>query len=502
LSLDQGTTSTRAVIFDAKLRRLAWSQRELPQHYPQGGWVEHNPEDIWDASVQVCRAALSEAGLRAGEIAAIGITNQRESAVIWERQNGQAIHNAIVWQDRRTAGLCESLSEQGLGPLIESRTGLLLDPYFSATKIRWLLDQVPHAREKAARGELAFGTIDTFLMWRLSGGKVHKTDASNASRTMLFDIHRQRWDEEILARLDIPYSLLPEVVDSAGAFGMLDAGILGAAIPICGVAGDQQAALLGQACTETGMSKCTFGTGSFLICNTGSAAIKSDNRLLTTVAYRLEGAVTYGLEGSVFVAGSAIQWLRDGLKLITDASETEAIARQRGIVDELHVVPAFTGLGAPHWDPHARGAILGLTRNSGVADIVTATLQSVAFQCKDLVATMALDGAEISRLRVDGGMVNNGWFTQFLADILNLPVERPVLTESTAVGAASLAGLGCGMFASLEDAARHWRCDTSFRPRMRGTERERLYAGWLSAVKRIYNGSAVELKPVLRNEDA
>lgn len=485
LAIDQGTTSTRALLFDSSLRRMAMSQRELAQHFPQRGWVEHDPEDIWDAIVYTCRAVLADAGISAGDVSAIGIANQRETTVIWDRGSGQAIHNAIVWQDRRTADVCENLSAQGLDAVIKSRTGLLLDPYFSATKILWLLDNVPGAREKAAKQELAFGTIDTFVLWRMTGGKSHKTDASNASRTLLFDIHRQCWDEEILEKLDIPRSLLPEVVDSAAEFGIVDTDVLGGKIPICGIAGDQQAALIGQACVEAGMSKCTFGTGSFLMCNTGHDAIESGNRLLTTVAYRLDGAVTYGLEGSIFTAGSAIQWLRDGLKLIGHANETEVIARQRGIVDGLYVIPAFTGLGAPHWDPHARGAILGLTRNSGVADIVTATLQAVAFQCKDLVATMALDGADISRLRVDGGMVSNGWLMQFLADVLNLPVERPQLTESTAVGAACLAGLGSGVFASLQQTAELWRCHARFHPAMPANERARLYAGWLHAVEQV-----------------
>jgi glycerol kinase len=484
IAIDQGTSSSRTVIFDHDAKVVASSQREFAQIYPQPGWVEHDPEAIWDSVLEVSREARAQAGAAAGDIAGLGITNQRETTLIWDRDSGECIYNAIVWQDRRTAERCRELRDRGAEALVISKTGLRLDPYFSATKIAWILDNVDGARQLAESGKLAFGTVDSFVLWRLSGGKVHATDASNASRTLIFNIHEQCWDEELLALFDIPESLLPEVNDCAADFGVTDRSVFGEAIAIAGIAGDQQAALIGQAGFDRGMTKSTYGTGCFVIANTGKDAVESNNKLLTTVAYRLDGEVTYGIEGSIFVAGSAIQWLRDELKIISHAQDTEAIAAARGIVENVHVVPAFTGLGAPYWDPDARGAILGLTRDSGTGDIVTATLQSIAYQTKDLVDAMGADGIAPSTVRVDGGMVANDWFLQFLSDILGLTVERPTNMESTVLGAAYLAGFHCGMFASLGEIAAHWRSDARFEPAMSDAQRRRLYAGWQDAVAR------------------
>ncbi|HIQ53657.1 MAG TPA: glycerol kinase, partial [Pseudomonas pachastrellae] len=414
------------------------------------------------------------------------ITNQRETALLWDAETGELLHRAIVWQDRRTAEFCARLKADGHEALISERTGLLIDPYFSATKLRWLLDEVPNARERAERGELRFGTIDCFLLWRLTGGQVHRTDATNASRTMLFNIHTQQWDEELLKLLDIPTSLLPEVMDSAADFGQTDASVLGASVPVCGIAGDQQAALIGQACFSPGMVKSTYGTGCFMVMNTGDTPIRSQNRLLTTVGYRLKGQTTYALEGSIFVAGAAIQWLRDGLKLIQHAGETEALARQAGDHTGVYLVPAFTGLGAPYWDPTARGAIFGLTRDTGIAQIVAAGLQSVCFQTRDLLDAMQADGAQnTAALRVDGGMVINNWVVQELANILGVTVDRPQVTETTALGAAYLAGLQLGIFKDLDDIASHWACERTFTPAMPEAQRNALYEGWLDAIRRV-----------------
>ena len=449
MAIDQGTSSSRCIILDAKAATVAGAQQEFPQEYPQPGWVEHDPEAIWDSVVEVTKKALADAGDVA--IAGLGLTNQRETTLIWDRDTGECVYRAIVWQDRRTADYCQALKEKGAEQMVIDRTGLRLDPYFSATKIAWILDNVDGVRARAEAGRLAFGTVDSFLLWRLTGGKVHATDASNASRTLLYNIHTQRWSDDLLELFSIPASLLPEVRDCAADFGVTDPATIGAKIPICGVAGDQQAALIGQAGFAEGMTKSTYGTGCFVIANTGSNALTSANNLLTTIAYRLDGQVTYGIEGSIFVAGSAIQWLRDQLKIIDAAPDTEAIALKTGIVDHVHVVPAFAGLGAPYWDPHARGAILGLSRDSGIDEIVTATLQAVAYQTRDLVAAMSDDGIDPSIIRVDGGMVANDWFLQFLADILGLPVERPTNTESTVLGAAFLAGLQSGVFDSIDD---------------------------------------------------
>lgn len=485
VAIDQGTSSSRTVIFDEAARPVASAQQEFPQIYPQPGWVEHDPEQIWGSVLDVSKAALSQIDTAASSLAGLGITNQRETTFLWDRRSGECIYNAIVWQDRRTADHCRRLRDDGVEEMLISRTGLRLDPYFSATKIAWILDNVSGARQLAEDGHLAFGTADCFLLWRLTGGKVHATDASNASRTLLFNIHTQEWDAELLQLFDIPGSLLPAVLDSAADFGVTSKETLGAAVSVGGVAGDQQAALIGQAGFEVGMTKSTFGTGCFVIANTGATAIRSNNRLLTTVAYRLAGQVTYGIEGSIFVAGSAVQWLRDQLKIIERAGDTEEIARRTGVVEHVHLVPAFAGLGAPYWDPDARGAILGLSRDTGIDQLVTATLQAIAYQARDLVDAMAEDGIQPSMVRVDGGMVANNWFLQFLADMLGLVVERPLMVESTVLGAASLAGLQCGLFDSPQFITDNWQRDAVFEPRMDDAQRQHLYAGWQDAVARV-----------------
>ena len=482
LAIDQGTTSSRAIVFDAGGSVRSVAQREFTQYFPAGGWVEHDPEEIWSATLAVTREALAEAG---GAVAAIGITNQRETTVVWDRASGASIHRAIVWQDRRTAARCGALRDAGHEPAVAEKTGLLLDPYFSATKLAWILDHVDGARERAAAGELAFGTIDTFLIWRMTGGRVHATDATNASRTLLFDIHAQRWDDALLRLFDVPPSVLPEVRDSADDFGTASPEVLGQAIPIAGVAGDQQAATVGQACFRPGMMKSTYGTGCFAVMNTGAEAVRSRNQLLTTVAWRLEGRPTYALEGSIFVAGAAVQWLRDGLRVIENAPQTEALAAGLSDSGGVYLVPAFTGLGAPHWDPDARGAIYGLTRDAGPAHLARAALESVCFQTRDLIAAMEADrGATIDRLRVDGGMVGNAWLLQTLADIVGVTVERPRNAETTALGAAYLAGLQAGVFQSVDDIGERWARNAEFAPRMPDRERERLVRGWESAVAR------------------
>ena len=485
LAIDQGTSSSRTVIYDHNARVVASDQQEFPQIYPRPGWVEHDPEAIWASVTAVTRGALDKAGATAGDIAAIGITNQRETTVIWDRATGEPVYNAIVWQDRRTADYCQAKKDDGLESGVADRTGLRLDPYFSGTKIAWILDNVDGVRERAEAGKLAFGTIDSFLLWRLSGGKVHATDATNASRTLLFNIHRQEWDDELLAMFGVPRQLLPDVRDCAADYGVAVADCLGGEVPVCGIAGDQQAALIGQAGFDTGTTKSTYGTGCFVVANTGSEALHSANHLLTTVGMRIGGEVTYALEGSVFVAGSAMQWLRDELRIIEAAPESEAIARRTGVVEDVYMVPAFAGLGAPYWDPDARGAVLGLTRGSGRDEVVTATLQSVAFQTCDLVDAMADDGMRPSVIRVDGGMVANDWFLQFLADVLDVPVERPENVESTVLGAAYLAGYQAGVVASPADIANLWRRDALFEPAMQAAQRSRLLEGWNDAVSRV-----------------
>jgi len=485
LTIDEGTSSTRTIIYDHDIRAVASAQQEFKQHYPRSGWVEHDPEEIWAAIVAVTAAVMQSANAQAADITGIGITNQRETTLVWDRQTGACIYNAIVWQDRRTASVCDALRADGLEAMLAARTGLRLDPYFSASKVAWILDNVAGARDRAERGELAFGTIDSFVLWRLTGGKVHATDASNASRTMLFDIHTQSWDEELLDVFNVPASLLPEVHDCAHEFGIADCVALGGGVPVLGIAGDQQSALIGQAGFDRGTVKSTYGTGCFVLANTDSQALQSANHLLTTVASRLDGKVSYGLEGSVFVAGSAIQWLRDELGLIESAAQTEAVARKTGIIDDVHVVPAFAGLGAPYWDPYARGAILGLTRGSGRDDIVTATLQAIAYQTCDLLAAMVDDGISPSIIRVDGGMVANDWFLQFLADVLAIPVERPTDVESTALGATYLAGLCAGIFTSTAEIADKWQSDRVFEPAMTADRRQALLGGWATAVARV-----------------
>lgn len=486
LAIDQGTTSSRAIIFSAQGLPLARAQQEFQQYFPKDGWVEHDGEELWLSTLKVCREALAQSGLQASAIAAIGITNQRETTLVWDAATGTPIHPAIVWQDRRTADYCAELKAAGHEAQVAAKTGLLIDPYFSATKLRWILDNVAGARQRAERGELRFGTVDSFLLWRLTGGQSHKTDATNASRTLLFNIHTQAWDPELLALFEIPAGLLPEVLDCAADFGSTQAHLLGASIPVLGIAGDQQAALIGQACFTPGMVKSTYGTGCFMIQNTGSTPVTSKNRLLTTVGYRLNGQVTYAVEGSIFVAGAAVQWLRDGIKLISHARDTEALAEQTGDACGVYLVPAFTGLGAPYWDPKARGAIFGLTRDTGIKEIVTAGLQSVCYQTCDLLEAMRQDGAAApSALRVDGGMVENNWLMQFLADILGVQVERPEITETTALGVAYLAGLQAGLYRDLEQIASHWHRQQRFTPRMDPEHRRTLYAGWLDAVKRV-----------------
>ncbi|WP_111412097.1 glycerol kinase GlpK [Billgrantia lactosivorans] len=486
LAIDQGTTSSRAILFDRGAHVVRVAQREFPQHFPHDGWVEHDPQDIWDTVLATCREVVKESGVALDAIAGIGITNQRETTLLWDRATGRPLYNAIVWQDRRTADMCQRLRDAGHGDLVQARTGLLIDPYFSATKLGWLLDNVEGARERAERGELAFGTVDSYLLWQLTGGRVHATDATNASRTMLFNIHTQQWDEELLALFGIPRGLMPQVRDSSDDFGTAQAQWLGTELPIGGVVGDQQAALVGQACFEPGMGKSTYGTGCFMIVNTGDKPATSRNRLLTTVAYRLGGTPTYAMEGSIFVAGAAVQWLRDGLKLFKDAAETEALAKQTRDGHSVYLVPAFTGLGAPHWDPKARGAILGLTRDTGIAEIVAAGLQAVCYQTRDLQACMSDDmGVPPGTLRVDGGMAANSWLVQFLADMLGVQVDRPTVLETTALGAAYMAGLRFAWYRDLEEIAELWRCERSFTPSMPEAERERLYSGWLEAVRRV-----------------
>ena len=488
LAIDQGTTSSRAIVFDAELRPRAIAQEEFAQHYPRPGWVEHDPSDLWSTVAGTARAAIEKAGIGAADIAAIGITNQRETVVIWDRATGKPIHNALVWQDRRTADLCAGLKRDGHEPMVTERTGLLLDPYFSASKIRWLLDTVSGARERAERGELLFGTVDSFLIWKLTGGQAHVTDATNAARTMLYNIATGEWDADLCALFDVPMAMLPEVKDCAAAFGMTRPDLFGREIPILGVAGDQQAATMGQACFAPGMLKSTYGTGCFALLNTGADRVPSHNRLLTTIAYRLDGRVTYALEGSIFIAGAVVQWLRDGLKLIRAAAETQALAEAAEAAQGVVVVPAFTGLGAPYWRPECRGAVFGLTRNSGPAELARAALESVGYQTRDLLEAMRADwgsdrdAAGHSVLRVDGGMTASDWTMQYLADILGAPVDRPEVTETTALGAAWLAGWRAGICGGPEGFAKGWALERRFEPAMDPRERDARYARWQRAV--------------------
>ncbi len=488
MALDQGTTSSRTILFDQNYHIVGQAQQEFTQHFPADGWVEHDPMDIWNTTLATAKQALANAGISAADIAAIGITNQRETTVIWDRHSGQPIYNAIVWQDRRTAALCNQLKDQGLEATVTKKTGLLLDPYFSATKVAWILDNVDGARAQAERGELAFGTVDSWLLWNLTGGE-HATDATNASRTMLYNIHNGDWDDELLALFNIPRSLLPTVKDSAADFGTTS--LLGEAINIYGIAGDQQAATMGQACFDIGMMKSTYGTGCFALLNTGDTAVASTNRLLTTIAYQLDGEPTYALEGSIFIAGAAVQWLRDGLGIIESASQSGQLAEDADSSQAVYMVPAFTGLGAPWWDADARGAILGLTRGTGPAEIAKAALESVCYQTLDLLNAMRADwtqgasqGAD-TVLRVDGGMVASDWTMQCLADILQAPVDRPVIAETTALGAAWLAGSRAGVWPGQEGFAASWQLDNNFAPQMAIEHRDAKVCGWNQAVRRV-----------------
>ena len=483
LAVDQGTTSSRAIVFDARGVAVASSQAEFPQLYPADGWVEHDPEVIWNTTLNVARQAFQAAESGGHRVAAIGITNQRETTLVWDRHTGEPIYNAIVWQDRRTASICDRLTEEGVNDEIRSRTGLLVDPYFSATKVAWLLDHVDGARLRAR--DLAFGTVDSFLVWRLTGGAVHATDATNASRTSLFNIHDQEWDDWLLDRFDIPAAVLPEVRDCDAHFGETAPELFGRSIPIHGIAGDQQAAAIGQCCLLPGSIKSTYGTGCFVIVNTGDEVLESRNRLLSTVASRIGGKVSYGLEGSIFVAGAAVQWLRDGLGVIGNAAETESLARGADEHSAVYMVPAFTGLGAPHWKPDVRGALFGLARSTGPAEFARAALEAVAYQTSDLIDAMAEDGVRPVSLRVDGGMVANDWFAQFLADILSMPVDRPRILETTAYGAALLAGRATGVYGDWDDIEDRWKLDRRFEPVLPDADRRRLLEGWHDAVARV-----------------
>jgi glycerol kinase len=488
VALDQGTTSTRAIVFDARLTPIAMAQHEFRQIFPAPGWVEHDPEDIWNTSVATVREVMATAGLAAKDIAGIGITNQRETALLWDRASGKPIHNAIVWQDRRTADRCAALRQDRQEAFVTEKTGLLLDPYFSATKIAWMLDHVEGARSAAEAGRLAFGTVDTFLLWRLTGGRVHVTDATNAARTLLLDIHTGAWDESLTALFGVPPALLPQVRDCGGDFGSTEPALFGGPIRILGLAGDQQAATIGQGCFRPGMVKSTYGTGCFALLNTGEQAVRSNNRLLSTIAYQLEGKRTYALEGAIFIAGAAVQWLRDGLKLIAEAAETAALAAAADPAEQVYLVPAFVGLGAPYWDADARGALYGLTRSTGRAEFARAALEAVGYQTRDLIEAMRADWPEARSaetvLRVDGGMTTSEWVMQFLADILAAPVDRPVVMETTALGAAYLAGRTAGIYPDLAGFADMWALDRRFLPRMNSAMRERKFAGWREAVRR------------------
>jgi len=485
LALDQGTTSSRAILFNHEGRAVATANREFPQIYPQPAWVEHDPEDIWTSQLATAQAVMREKGLTAANIAAIGITNQRETTLVWDKNTGAPVMNAIVWQDRRTASYCDQLKGEGWEPKIREKTGLVIDAYFSGTKVKWMLDNVSGVRARAERGELLFGNVDTYLIWRLTGGRSHTTDYSNASRTMLFNIHTLDWDDEILAKMGIPRAMLPKPSQSSEVYGQTEANLFGGAIPIAGDAGDQQAATFGQACFEPGMAKNTYGTGSFMLLNTGSKAEVSKSGLLTTVGWGVGGKVTYCLEGSIFITGAAVQWLRDSLKIINTAAETEALVSSINSTGGVYLVPAFVGLGAPYWDQYARGTLVGMTRGTGRAEIARAALEAAAYQTRDVAQAMEADsGVALKDLRVDGGMVANNWLMQFQADILGVRVQRPVVAETTALGAAYLAGLAVNYWEGLQDVTNNWAVDRTFTPGMAEGEREKLYAGWKRAVER------------------
>jgi len=493
LAIDQGTTSSRAILFNKEMKIEAICQEEFPQHFPHSGWVEHDPKDIWSTVTRTCNDVIKKISINIDDIVSIGITNQRETTVVWDKNTGETIYNAIVWQDRRTAQMCSKLKESGIEKKISEKTGLLLDPYFSGTKLKWILDNVKGAREKANSGQLLFGTVDSYLIWKLTNGENHVTDATNAARTMLYNIKDSCWDKEICSLLDIPMDILPEVKNCADDFGYTNINIFGRQIPINGVAGDQQSATIGQACFEPGMLKSTYGTGCFALLNTGSNMVLSKNRLLTTIAYQLEGKPTYALEGSIFVAGAVVQWLRDGLKIIKNASETQELAKRADPSENLYIVPAFTGLGAPYWDAECRGAIYGITRNTGNEEFAKAALECVAYQTRDLIDAMYedwsssvknLDKDKKSTLRVDGGMSASCWTIQYLADILGTSVDRPEILETTALGAAWLAGMKAGFYPNKEEFAKNWKLEKRFSSTMDENTRTKLYDGWKDAVNR------------------
>ena len=491
LSIDQGTTSSRGVIFDKNYEIISIGQKEFTQFFPDSGWVEHDPEEIWMSTLESCRSALKESKIEPSQIRAVGITNQRETTVVWDKDTGKPIYNAIVWQDRRTSDQCQNLKDLGHESLVNEKTGLLLDPYFCATKIAWILDNVSGARQKANEGQLLFGTIDCFLMWRLSNQQIHSTDATNACRTMLYNIHDGCWDEDLLKLFNIPSSMLPKVCDNAADFGKVDESIFGSEIPITASIGDQPSALVGQACFQPGMVKSTYGTGCFVLINTGYEPVKSNNKLLTTLAFQVNGKTCYALEGSIFVAGAAVQWLRDGLKFIESAQESESLAMQADDSQDVYLVPAFVGLGAPYWDPDCRGALFGMTRNTGPAEITKATLESVCYQTSDLLSAIEKDLGEgkLSAIRVDGGMAASNWTMQMLSDLVELPVDRPKNLETTALGAAYLAGMQIGFYPSMSDFSDSWQSDSQFNSKMTSDSRERKLAGWKDAVKRTLSNN-------------
>ena len=491
LSIDQGTTSSRGVIFDKSYEIVSIGQKEFTQFFPDSGWVEHDPEEIWMSTLESCHSAIKESKIDPSQIRAVGITNQRETTVVWDKETGKPIYNAIVWQDRRTSDQCQNLKDLGHESLVNEKTGLLLDPYFCATKIAWILDNVSEARQKANEGQLLFGTIDCFLMWRLSNQQIHSTDATNACRTMLYNIHDGCWDEDLLKLFNIPSSMLPKVCDNAADFGKVDESIFGSEIPITASIGDQPSALVGQACFQPGMVKSTYGTGCFVLINTGYEPVKSNNKLLTTLAFQVNGKTCYALEGSIFVAGAAVQWLRDGLKFIESAQESESLAMQADDSQDVYLVPAFVGLGAPYWDPDCRGALFGMTRNTGPAEITKATLESVCYQTSDLLSAIAKDLGEgkLSAIRVDGGMAASNWTMQMLSDLVELPVDRPKNLETTALGAAYLAGMQIGFYPSMSDFSDSWQSDSQFNSKMTSDSRERKLAGWKDAVKRTLSNN-------------
>ncbi len=486
LAIDQGTTSSRAILFDNNMEPAFISQKEFPQYFPNSGWVEHDPTEIWESVLYVCRDVIKKSGIKSSQIVSIGITNQRETTLIWDKNTGETVHNAIVWQDRRTSTICSTLKDKGYESRISQITGLLLDPYFSATKVKWLLDNNEKVRNGASEGNYYFGTVDTFLIWKFTGGRVHATDATNASRTMLYDIEKCQWSEEICSMFDIPHEILPKVLNCADDFGETDSSFFGHKIPITGVAGDQHAATIGQACFKPGMIKATYGTGCFIMLNTGNTRINSENRLLTTIAYRLDGLTTYAIEGSIFVAGASVQWLRDGLKIITSPSQTEELASTSDLKEKIYFVPAFTGLGAPHWDSQCRGAIFGLTRNTGAPEICRAALESVGYQTKDLLNAMTADKAIFGDaiMRIDGGMSASNWTMQFISDIIGAPVDRPKILETTALGVAWLAGMRIGFYPSQREFSDNWAKEKRFEANIGSEERAMLYGGWKSCVQK------------------